>query len=263
MTAAVSVAPAPDRSEVVAALRRRLAAVPARRSGTGASVGAAAGVGARAAEVARPVPVLAVPGPLAALLPRGGLVRGTVVAVGGATSLLLGLLAAVTGDGGWAAVVGRSGLGLLAAVEMGADLDRIALVPEPGPDAVDVAAVLLDGLDLVVLDLAGVAVTPTRARGLVARARHRGSVLVVTGGAWPGAELQLWGQVSGADGLGVGHGRLRSRELAVRVGGRGSAGRGRSGRVRLCPTGSAEVHWEETAEQEVVGRAVAAVGVGA
>ncbi len=218
------------RDERIAALRRRLAAVPGK------------GAGARIPEVARPVSVLAVPQALAELLPRGGLARGTVVSVSGASSLLLGLLASVTGEGGWAAVVGCPRLGLLAAAEMGADLRRVALVPHPGSDPVDVAAVLLDGLDLVVLHLAGAVVGPARARGVGARARHRGGVLVVTGGSWPGAELELRAEVSGCTGLGPGHGRVRSRELTVAVRGRGQAVRGRSARVLLCPEGSA-VHW--------------------
>ena len=229
----------PTRDERIAALRRRLAAVPARGAAVreagfpGAAVTEPAGSGSRGAGAGRAVPVLPVPPALAEVLPRGGLVRGTVVSVAGASSLLLGLLAAVTSEGGWAGVVGRPGLGLLAAVEMGVDLRRLALVPHPGADAVDAAAVLLDGLDLVVLDLAGASVGPSRARGLVARARHRGSVLVVTGGAWPGAELVLRAEVGPSAGLGSGHGRLRSRELLVAVHGRGEAVRGRHRRVLL------------------------------
>ncbi|MDQ2722858.1 MAG: hypothetical protein M3Y19_06080 [Actinomycetota bacterium] len=227
MTAAFKLS-ADDREEQIAALRRRLAAVPGK------------GAGARAAEVARPVPVLPVPEALAELLPRRGLTRGSVVSVAGASSLLAGLIASVTAEGGWAAVVGRPSLGMLAVQEMGADLRRVALVPEPGPDAVDVAAVLLDGMDLVVLDLSGTsgaAVVPSRARGVTARARHRGGVLVVTGGAWPGVELELHARVSGCTGLGRGHGRLQSRELSVQVRGRGQAVRPRTMQVRLGPQG--------------------------
>lgn len=249
------------RNERIVALRRRLAAVPARGAGlreagfpgagareTGAGGAGSDGVGSRGAGAARAVPVLPVPPALAEVLPRGGLVRGTVVSVAGASSLLLGLLAAVTAEGSWAGVVGRPGLGLLAAVEMGVDLGRLALVPHPGADAVDAAAVLLDGLDLVVLDLAGMSVSPSRARGLVARARHRGGVLVVTGGSWPGAELVLRAEVGPSSGLGSGHGRLRSRELLVAVHGRGEAVRGRHRRVLLRCAGpgiaGAAVGWQ-------------------
>ena len=76
--------------------------------------------------------VLPVPEPLAAVLPRGGLARGSVVSVlgQGATSLLFTLLA---GTGGlvragrdarrWAA--GRA--------EFGIDLDRVVVIPSRDP----------------------------------------------------------------------------------------------------------------------------------
>ncbi len=123
-------------------------------------------------------------------------------------------------------MVGQRGLGLLAAVEMGADLGRIALVPEPGPDRVGVAAVLLDGMDLVVLDLAGASVPPSRSRAVVARARSRGAALVVTGGEWEGAEVRIDARVSGYEGLGAGCGRVRGMRMDVRARGRAFPSRG-------------------------------------
>ncbi|WP_240945289.1 hypothetical protein [Rhodococcus sp. HNM0569] len=201
-----------SRRERLAQLRRQIAAVPA-RGGETTTTHAGAGV-----------PVLPVPEPLAALLPHGGLVRGSVVSVSGATSLLLGLVASITASGGHVAVVGRPQLGLLAAVEMGTRLDRLALVPEPGPDPVEIAAVLLDGMDLVVLGLGGGAVAPSRARAVMARARSKGCTLVVTDGRWDGAEMTLDAEVDGYDGLGDRHrrdrGRVCSVRLSVRAGGK-------------------------------------------
>ncbi|WP_280297694.1 hypothetical protein [Nocardia neocaledoniensis] len=178
--------------------------------------------------------LLPVPGPLADLLPDGGLPKGAVVAYSGAHSLLSGLLAAVTGDGGYAAVVGLPRLGLLAAAEMGAQLSRLAVIADPGPDPAEVAAVLLDGLDLVVLGLSGRAVPPARCRVLAARARNRGATLVVAGGAWTDPALRLDTRVTGYDGLGPGRGRLRSVCLDVRVSAK--AGPPRHGRIDLCAT---------------------------
>lgn len=221
--------PAPDRDQQIAQLRRRLAAVPATGARAG-EVGSRASAPSADPEDDRTVPV---PAPLRPLLPRGGLARGSVVALSGASTLVTGLLATVTAAGGWAGVVGRPDLGVLAAAEMGADLRRIALVPRPGSDPVDVAAVLLDGMDLVVLDLAGLVVTPSRARAVVARARHRGAVLAVCGGAWPGVELELHAEVTAHLGLGWGHGRVAGRELSVRVRGRGQANRVRTGEVSV------------------------------
>ncbi|MFC9965993.1 hypothetical protein ACSVDM_04780 [Nocardia sp. JW2] len=204
-------------------LRRRMASVP----GRGASV---------AAQIPREQPLrrdlLPVPAPLADLLPDGGLPKGSVVAYSGAHSLLTGLLASVTAGGGHAAVVGLPRLGLLAAAEMGAQLSRLAVVPDPGPDPAEVAAVLLDGLDLVVLGLHGLAVPPARCRVLAARARNRGTTLVVAGGEWTNPALRLDTRVAGYDGLGPGRGRLRSVCLDVRVSAK--AGPPRQGRMDLC-----------------------------
>lgn len=159
----------------IEALRRRMASIPARTDGAAAP--AVPTEHSEARFETRPetitesaTSVLEVPPALADLLPRG-LTRGSVVSVDGASSVLLSLLASVTGSGKHAAIIGLPKLGLLAATEMGADLARCALIPTPGSAAIDVAAILLDGMDLIVLGLAGAAVPPTRARAVVARAR--------------------------------------------------------------------------------------------
>ncbi|QSE85423.1 hypothetical protein [Rhodococcus koreensis] len=217
-----------SRQERLDYLRRRMAAVPAR----GESVASRAPVeggfpatGTSAAPDSHAAGVLPVPAALAGLLPRGGLVRGSVVSVSGATSLLLGLVASVTAGGGHVAVIGHPRLGVLAAVEMGAQLERLALIPDPGADPVEIAAVLLDGMDLVVLGLGGASVAPSRARAVVARARSKGATLVVTDGHWDGAEMRLEARVHGYAGLGNGSQdggcrRLRSLSLAVYARGR-------------------------------------------
>jgi len=203
------------RTEQIESLRRRMSAV-------------SSGVGTSASDPVR-IPaerLLPVPGPLAALLPHGGLVRGTVVSLSGATSLLSGLLASVTATGGHAAVVGHRRLGLLAAAEMGARLPRLAVIADPGPDPIEVAAVLLDGMDMVVLDLEGIVVPPSRARVVAARVRNKGAVLVVTGGRWDGAHVGLEARVDGYRGLtGAGRERLCGTRLSVRAHGRAFAPR--------------------------------------
>ncbi|MFD6881710.1 hypothetical protein [Rhodococcus sp. NPDC060084] len=235
-----------ERAQQIETLRRRIAAVPSR------------------GEVSRPTPVaepaevpsrgvLPVPGPLAELLPHGGLVRGTVVSVSGAASLLLGVLASVTSSGGHAAVIGQRRLGLLAAAEMGAHLQRLAMVPDPGPDPVEVAAVLLDGMDLVVLGLGGASVPPTRARAVAARARSKGAVLIVTDGRWEGAQVRLEAQVSGYDGVdGPGLRRLCGTRLSVRAHGR--AFPPRTTQIDVCAERS-RVLWEPGGPRRIGGGA--------
>jgi hypothetical protein len=141
---------------------------------------------------------LPVPQWLADALPAQ-LPRGTVAVLSGARSLLLSMVAAVTAAGGNVAIVGQPDIGLLAAVEMGADLSRLAVIPDPGTDPVEVAAVLIDGMDLVVLGLGGRRVPLTRARAVVARARLKGCTLLVTDGDWQGAPTRLEARVCGYD----------------------------------------------------------------
>lgn len=169
------------------------------------------------------------------LFPGGGLRRGTVVGISGradglgATSLALAVLAGPSAAGSWTAVVGLPALGGLAAAERGVELSRLALVPEPGKAWPTVVAALLDAIDVVVVACPG-RLRPADARRLSARARERGSVLVVLGRGWPdgpGPDVQL--QVAGDSwsGLGRGHGVLAGRRLDVVAGGRGAAARPR------------------------------------
>lgn len=185
-----------NRADQLAQLRRQLAAVSG-NTGYPRPVPGEAGP-LPAAEGLLPVPAL-----LAGLLPAG-LPRGTVAVLSGARSLELNMVAAVTAAGGNAAIVGRPDAGLLAAVEMGADLSRLAVIPDPGTDPAEVAAVLMDGMDLVVLGLGGRCVPAARTRVLTARARQRGCTLLVTDGDWQGSALRLDARVRGYEVTGGG-----------------------------------------------------------
>lgn len=203
--------------------------------------------GAPVAPVPAPHPVPSEPDPeaaarvlpvapdLAGLLPSGGLVRGTTVVVDGSTSLVLALLAQASAEGGWVALVGLPDAGVLAAHQLGLVLDRVAFVPAPGADAATVVAALLDGFDAVVVGPAA-ALGDADRRRLAARARERSAVLVPTT-PWVGAHTVLTAAGSRWEGLGRGHGRLRSRHLTVRSSGRGAAAAGsvRHVLVPSCP----------------------------
>ena len=216
-----------NRAEQVEHLRRRIAGMSGKTSG---SVGASWRGSAAAAPSDAVLPdsetLLPLPDSLAVTV-SGALPRGSVAVLTGARSLLLQMVAAVTSSGGHAAIVGQPDVGLLAAVEMGADLSRLAVVPDPGADPVEVAAVLMDGMDLVVLGLSARSVAPTRARAVTARARQKGCTLLVSGGDWPGASIRLDARVSGYDVVGAGTGaptpgcgRISRVRLDTRAGGR-------------------------------------------
>lgn len=235
----------------IVALRRRVTVAPA--------PAALAGLVRTADEVAgsgRTLPVLPL---LRPLLPGGGLRRGATVAVApapsdppgrppaaaaphplashGGTSLLLALLAAASRAGSWCAVVGVPTLGGVAAAELGVDLGRLALVPNPGPEWTAVVAALLDGMDIVAAAPPG-HVAPSVASRLAARARQRGSVLVPYG-RWEGADVILEAVRGVWHGVGQGHGRLRARQLTVAARGRGAAVRPKQLRIWLpAPDGA-------------------------
>ncbi len=182
---------------------------------------------------------LPVPEALAGLIPQGGLQRGSTVATGGvaATSLALALAGPVTVAGSWVAVVGLPALGLLAASELGVDLERVLLVADPEPPGwAPTVAALLDAVEIVLVRPPA-RVAPSVQRRLTSRARDRGSVLLQVGGsteAWAQAPDLVVSATAGSwVGLGPGHGRLQARRLEVAVTGRRGADRPRQATLWL------------------------------
>jgi hypothetical protein len=119
----------------------------------------AAGLVRRASEhdhttVERSLPVGAA---LRPLFPGGCLRRGSTVLIAqhDSTSLLFALLAEASAAGSWCAAVGLPTLGLVAAAEAGVAVERLALVPRPGPEWTGVVAALLDGVEIVVAAVPG------------------------------------------------------------------------------------------------------------
>ena len=130
-------------------------------------------------------------------------------------SLGMALLAAPSQAGSWTAVVGAADFGIEAAAELGVDLTRTILVPDPGEQWVEATAALVDVVSVVLLRPPG-SVAATTANKLAARLRKRSSALVVWG-EWPGAEARLRVHSSTWVGAEDGHGRLRSRQVLLGV----------------------------------------------
>ncbi|WP_435742098.1 hypothetical protein [Nocardioides sp. SYSU DS0663] len=135
-------------------------------------------------------------------------------------TLALALMAGPSQAGEWCAVVGVPDFGAEAAAEAGVELSRTIVVPEPGEQWLEVTAALVDVVPLVVLR------PPARvgehvAEKLGARLRKRESALVALG-PWPRCELRLSATEPQWDGVGLGHGHLRTRRLVVEAR-RGSA----------------------------------------
>jgi hypothetical protein len=179
------------------------------------------------------------------ILPAPGLRRGTTITINGvqgATSLALALIGAATTTGSWAALVGLPDVGLLAAAELGVELDRVAVVADVAHQQwVTVVGALLDAVDVIVT-------RPPRhlrlgdARRLTARARERRAVLMALGTWAEGADLRF--EVTGSEwhGAGAGDGHLTSRRVDVALTGRGAATRPRHATLWLpAPGGGVEV----------------------
>jgi hypothetical protein len=209
---------------------------------------------ARAAELSRPVtlagdqvlPTLPV---FAPLFPWGGLQRGTVVAGSGpaARSLLLALAAGPVAAGAWVAVLGLPTLGLLAASELGLPLSRLVSVSVDAVQGAAALGVALDAFDVVVVGpgfLRG-----SEARRVQARARERGSVLLVAGDPGP-LEVDSTLKVTSVqwEGLQDGHGSLRARQVSIVATGRRAATRARHLTLWL-PNTSGEI---EAVKEEVI-----------
>jgi len=129
--------------------------------------------------------------------------------------LAMALLAAPSAEGAWSAVVGADDFGVEAAAELGVDLTRTVLVPDPGEHWLEATAALVDVVSMVLLrPPAGV--TERTAGRIGARLRKRSTALVVWG-RWPGAEARLSLESSTWGGAEAGHGRLRSRLVRVGV----------------------------------------------
>src|SRR6266699_586965 len=189
-----------------AASASRMAPVHRAPAAPGTSPGP--GLGPLEARGAGTLPVLAA---LRGLLPRGGLARGSVLAVA----------AAASADGAWCGIAGIPEAGVLAAAGLGLDAERTLLVPDPGTAWPQVVASLLDGCELVLLRPPARAPAQVRQRLEATLRRGRGVLLVA--GDWPGAQVRLRVVTQRWTGLGDGHGRLRACCAEVVADGRGEA----------------------------------------
>jgi recA bacterial DNA recombination protein len=178
------------------------------------------------------VPLL---GPLQLALGIDGLRRGSTVLLGGAegagaTSLAFALLAQATTDGMWCAVVGPPDLGMVAAAELGVDLERLVVVAAPGARAATAIGALVEGCDVVLLRLP-VAMTRTEMLRLSARARQRRVLVMLLGDprsralAWPEApDITVRIRSSVFYGIEGGSGRIAGRRVELETIHRRAAG---------------------------------------
>ena len=189
MSSARSVAALDPRRSVVEQLRERVAAMEHKPA-------------------SQPVPTLA---GLADLVP---LHAGATYAVDTA-SLALALAAGASRAGEWVGFAGCADFGAEAAADLGIELSRTVVVPDPGEHWLEVTAALVDVLRVVVLR-PPVSVDARTAGVLDSRLRTRSSVLVVHGD-WPRVEARLSVEESAWSGPASGAGQLQERRSRVVV----------------------------------------------
>ncbi|MFV0319504.1 MAG: hypothetical protein ACK5IN_03875 [Microbacterium sp.] len=163
-------------------------------------------------------PVLPVHPVLAPLLPGGGLRAGAAYALERSAALVMALMAGPSQVGAWCAAVGMPELGAEATEQAGVDLERLVLIPDPGPRWLTVAATVAEVMPVVAVRPPG-RVTDAEAARLAARLRDRGSTLLVQG-RWPQVEATLMLSDPAWSGLEHGHGHLTGREVTVTSGSR-------------------------------------------
>lgn len=151
-----------------------------------------------------------------------GLRRGASYLIEGSTSLCLAMAVGASQEGGWCAAVGMPQLGMQAAAGLGIDLERLAVVPDPGRHWLEVVATLADAVEVILLAPEASA-RDADLRRLAARLRQRGSTLIVHGRRWSGIEARLTVTDSQWVGAGAdGRGYLSARHALVTVSGKGA-----------------------------------------
>lgn len=144
------------------------------------------------------------------LLPYG-LRAGAVYSVEAPLSVAMALLAGPSEQGHWCGVAGVPDFGAEAAAGFGISLERTILVPDPGDRWLVTVSALADVLPLLLVNPPARASAGDASR-LSSRLRERGSTLLMLG-SWSQAEGVLSVKGSRWDGLGDGHGHLRSRPV--------------------------------------------------
>ncbi|KDA06358.1 hypothetical protein DC31_11025 [Microbacterium sp. CH12i] len=174
------------------------------------------------------VPFLPIDPAFEGLLPDSGLRVGSSYSISPSPSLLGALLATPSQKGAWCAVIGMPTIGVEAMAGFGVELERLVLVPDPGPRWLTVATALSEVIPLIAVHPRSRVSDADIAR-LNARLRDRGCTLLVTA-PWPQSEATIRVEETEWHGLGSGWGLLADRTVTLRASGRRHEG---SSRVRV------------------------------
>ncbi|MFJ6384706.1 hypothetical protein ACIQI7_32450 [Kitasatospora sp. NPDC092039] len=167
------------------------------------------------------------------LLPDGRLPKGVVVeALDHGLLLATAAGPAAASESHWTAIIGWPDAGLAAARAYGLPWERTLVADDPGDHWAEVASVLADACETIILKPTG-RPAPRQLARLEQRLRTTGTT-ILTPTIWPGtAELRLTVSGSAWAGLGEGYGALQHRTVTARCTGRGRARRPREARLLL------------------------------
>ncbi len=173
------------------------------------------------------LPLIPVPSALASILPEGGLQVGTTYSLSPSPGLIGALLAGASATGVWCAAVGMPTLGVEALAGHGVELNRLLLVPGPGPRWLSVVSALSEVIPLIAIRPSA-PVREAEMSRLSARLRDRGcTLLIISGGLagsngpagsadpWPLSEGSIRVHDPHWRGLGAGWGALEECEVTV------------------------------------------------
>lgn len=194
---------------------------------------------------------------LEGLLPDTGLRVGSSYSISPSPSLLGALLAAPSQKGSWCAIIGMPTIGVEAMSDLGVELERLILVPEPGPRWLTVATALSEVIPIIAVHPRSRVADADIAR-LNARLRDRGCTLLVTA-PWPQSEATIRVEDTEWHGLGSGWGLLSERTVTLRASGRRFES-GRRVRVRM-PTSLGRVDAAPAAATPTAVRPMAALPI--
>lgn len=164
------------------------------------------------------VPFLPLDPALEELLPDSGLRVGSSYSISPSPSLLGALLAAPSQKGSWCAIIGMPTIGVEAMSDLGVELERLILVPDPGSRWLTVAMALSEVIPIIAVHPRSRVADADIAR-LNARLRDRGCTLLVTA-PWPQSEATIRVEEVEWHGLGSGWGLLADRTVTLRASGR-------------------------------------------
>lgn len=167
--------------------------------------------------------ILPAPEVLSGFLPGEGFPRRAVTLFPDQPLLVVELLAHVTARGGYAAIIGWREFAYAGVVESGGVCENIIVIPDPGPQPLNVAAVLCEGLDLVVYHGAETTLSPTRARPLLGKLRRGTAALIMVGTGVPSPAVTVDARITNYLGIGTGQGRIRGVEMRISITARGHA----------------------------------------